>query len=65
MIHFFKRELPIKRWIPRTDWEGVGYDPSERLKQRTKIVINLFFISHFIFTMSELTRKDLYNLKND
>jgi asparagine synthase (glutamine-hydrolysing) len=26
----FKRELPIKRWIPRTDWEGVGYDPSGR-----------------------------------
>ena len=26
----FPKELPIKRWIPRTDWEGVGYDPSGR-----------------------------------
>ena len=25
----FKTELPIKRWIPRTDWNGVGYDPVE------------------------------------
>ena len=29
----FPRELPIKRWIPRTDWEGVGYDPSGRAQQ--------------------------------
>lgn len=29
----FTRELPIKRWIPRTDWEGVGYDPSGRAQQ--------------------------------
>lgn len=29
----FPRELPIQRWIPRTDWEGVGYDPSGRAQQ--------------------------------
>ena len=29
----FKTELPIKRWIPRTDWNGVGYDPSGRAQQ--------------------------------
>ena len=29
----FPKELPIERWIPRTDWEGVGYDPSGRAQE--------------------------------
>ena len=24
------REYTVKKWIPRTDWDGVGYDPSGR-----------------------------------
>jgi asparagine synthase (glutamine-hydrolysing) len=26
----FPENIGIKRWIPRTDWDGVGYDPSGR-----------------------------------
>jgi len=26
----FPKSIPIIRWIPRTEWEGVGYDPSGR-----------------------------------
>ena len=26
----FPEDIGIKRWIPRTDWDGVGYDPSGR-----------------------------------
>ena len=26
----FPENIGIKRWIPRTDWNGVGYDPSGR-----------------------------------
>ena len=26
----FPESVPIKRWIPRTDWDNVGYDPSGR-----------------------------------
>ena len=25
-----KAFIHFKRWIPRTDWDGVGYDPSGR-----------------------------------
>lgn len=26
----FPEDIGIKRWVPRTDWDGVGYDPSGR-----------------------------------
>tara|TARA_Y100000816_G_scaffold292482_1_gene288010 strand:- start:2184 stop:4004 length:1821 start_codon:yes stop_codon:yes gene_type:complete len=26
------REYTVKKWIPNTDWEGVGYDPSGRIQ---------------------------------
>jgi asparagine synthase (glutamine-hydrolysing) len=26
----FPKTIPVIRWIPRTEWEGVGYDPSGR-----------------------------------
>jgi asparagine synthase (glutamine-hydrolysing) len=30
---FPNRENTVKKWIPRTDWEGVGEDPSGRAQQ--------------------------------
>ena len=27
------REYTVKKWIPNTSWEGVGYDPSGRIQE--------------------------------
>jgi asparagine synthase (glutamine-hydrolysing) len=32
-VLFPKREKIVPRWIPRTDWEGVSYDPSGRAQK--------------------------------
>ena len=36
----FPEDIGIKRWIPRTDWDGVGYDPYGRA-HRVFTIINI------------------------